>query len=1251
MEDGIEPLTKDDAQETEVTTSNPFPLFLIPDFDNSVATNNCASIGLTSNENLNPLSEDHFAYRRNGSNNHDELIKWINYNHFYSLISPYGYATCFVPTDSHIVVGTAKGIIAIFDYKEFIKALLVPATIDDGFESTPRSSVTKLRISKDGNYVCATFSSGDIFLWNLNKTSNGSQGDNSIVPLYAVLNITDHKGCELSGIDFYAERHTGILVANKTTGAVTLHSGHRNSFWKLSYKSTLILNISKNEKILSMKAHNYGNMAYVAILTSRTFAIIRCTEKNEIVMSIPISAPNQQLGVNYSISWSFDAYKIVFSLNNFVEVIAFSDFNLSSIKSRYNWITTESICFSKWISSNLVGILTISHQFDIILPTSEHTTIANIDLLEQEIVQPPSSHFEFINSRILIFSSYCFKEGKIRSWSEMILNCVQKGDYIHALLLIEYFLTDKASLSNLLFLEQDDTKRLYQLSDPFKNLTLAAVGYLTNLEDIKEENLVELFYLVLRIVNIFANHSHVSNDFEAFIDELYHRLDNEQKHIFCDVISNTVKEGNLKKLPPECFKDLISYLAKRENGYDLGEILTQLDPDTLDIDLATKICENNKLFDILIYIWNKLFNDYVTPLLDFFFIISDHTNECVVLKGGYIDKKKVFDYLQSILTGIQFPVKGKIFPEALKNKAISDILAILLSGVSIEWPPSSGNKLILYSSIDEPPYPYLSLLLNFDVDRCLRLINKIFESSLPDEEETFNGIEQPLISRQNIVEILVDYMKCNTDAYNQESVAVFIAYNYSKFPQYVKLSNRIIELIVRILCEHTAVDTNKVQLGLESLISTYTPPDRNIFVALLVSKGFNDVLLQYYRIVNDTPSIIKLITSSNELMTRYRDSLLDILQKAFTREEYNSLEILKLKSIIEDNFERITENVDLQSFVTLLTGIDVSLHKSILKVNDSALRYKYLDELFKTEYNVETDVCLLHSYISLSSRLGEENNIVLVIKRLKKWPQELDDLVEEFYSSNYYNVLSEYFCLIGDIYAQLNSVLDLVLNNKDLERSYLRLQIRKSIEITSKVMNNEKYWVKIISTLLTLYSKKANNQEVDNLDEIQNILLNVLVKMSEGNITDKVEGNDIFSKILAESLENQEILLRRFNDYNLLFQNIFRLYGLNEIILSLTLDIILKFSAADDKKYLVLLKEGWTLSSDCCEVCGKKIWGLGLDKKFFELWKQKNDTINFLQIDVKSKDLIIFKCKHTFHRDCLGGVCPKEDFHCIICEK
>lgn len=1253
MKNGNINLTTHDHNTSDTTLLSILPPFLLPDLDvdkEKVGLNNSSSIVITdSTENICPLSPYHFA---ENNNHNDELIKWINYNHLYSLISPYGYVSCFFPTESYLVVGTAKGMILIFDYKEFIKALLVPATQEDAPEIPVRSPVTHIRISEDGTYVGASYTTGEIYLWNLNKTNNDPQGGETIEPIYAVLNIDDHKGSDLSGIDFYPRRHTGIFVSNKTTGTVTFHSGHRTSFWKLSYSSVPILKISVHEKILAMKAQNYDNRVFVAILTNKNLAIINCSDTYNIIFRKKIFAPNQQLGVNYSIAWADDGYKIIYTVNNSIDVIEFSDLDFIDVKYSSHWVTAESICFSKWVSKDLIGILTISHQFEIISPTMEPKIVAKIDLLEQEIVQPPSTHFEFESSKILIFSAYSFKEGKIRSWSEMILNCVQKGDYIHALLLIELFIPNRAKFGPLLLLEDETGKRIDQLMQPFENLAMAAIGYLTRLQGLEEDRLVELFYLILRIFSSFLEYDSTDR-FENFIDELLHKFDIKTKNTFFGVLSSIIKDGNIKRLSPECFKELISYLAESNSGHELGEILTQLDPTTLDIDLATRICEENKLFDTLIYIWNKLFNDYMTPLMDFFVLISGSNHDCLVLRNKQVKKEKVFDYLRSILSGLQYPQNYQIFPEETKSKAIVDILSILFSGIAVEWPQHSGNKWTLYApNDDEPAYPYLTLLLDFDIDRTLRLINQLFESSLLNQEDLDEDLYQNNFSRQSIFEILIDYMQITTGIYNKESVAIFIAFNYPKYPQYLSLSNKMLDNIVTILCEHSTVSEDKVQLGLESLISTYIPSDQDKFVSMLIERGFNDVLLQFYRLVNETSSIIKLLTSSDKFMSQYHESFLDILKRSFFISEITSLERLKVKASIKESFTTILKNVTLSNFIEVLTEGDKSMHRYVFDVDDEVLQYRYLQILFQSKnYKVDTDLQLLHLYIDHCRRGDKEDDIVMVLKRLYKWPKELDDFVDEFRASGYYNALSQYFDLIGDTYSQLNAILDAVTNTKTQGKIVLRDAIGRSIEISKSVAgDNEKYWVKIISTLLTWYGSDEKSVKPEVMNEIQNMLLSVLVKMSEYSIQEEKSGNRIFTKILADSLESQEVLLKRFNDYNELFQNIFRLYDLDETLLSLTLNIILKFSSDDDKNYLNLLKEGWSLSSDYCEICGKKIWGIGLSKATFEIWKLKNNYEGIEMMKKISRDLIIFKCNHGFHKACLAGIGQRHTFHCIICE-
>lgn len=115
---------------------------------------NCSDSEVYASRMLEQLPLDYFTKSEMARS----LIKWSSYSHIYSSLTPYGYPTCFLPTRSHLVIGTSKGMILIFDFREFLHGILIPQSSTSDADNALRDAVKILKISEDGTHVLVLMS-------------------------------------------------------------------------------------------------------------------------------------------------------------------------------------------------------------------------------------------------------------------------------------------------------------------------------------------------------------------------------------------------------------------------------------------------------------------------------------------------------------------------------------------------------------------------------------------------------------------------------------------------------------------------------------------------------------------------------------------------------------------------------------------------------------------------------------------------------------------------------------------------------------------------------------------------------------------------------------------------------------------------------------------------------------------------------------------------------------------------------------
>ncbi|CBQ73305.1 conserved hypothetical protein [Sporisorium reilianum SRZ2] len=244
------------------------------------------------------------------------------------------------------------------------------------------------------------------------------------------------------------------------------------------------------------------------------------------------------------------------------------------------------------------------------------------------------------------------------------------------------------------------------------------------------------------------------------------------------------------------------------------------------------------------------------------------------LEDGY----RIFSYLSVILTGCKYPSQEPFEEDEQASKAKSSIYSFVFSGGCTLWPPGPGGRLVLYGLDDnassgsardegskddpdgehEPIYPYLRLLLEFDAEAFLDALDLAFEDGFLDDEDVVGK----RISRQLIVDILLELTSAQSSGRSSSDLAhlcavndavrrvqdarspelplvarifahIFVARNAPKYPQFIRLSQQNVDLLLRSLAlpasshpdDAEAIESTNEdrELAVECLLSHYKP--------------------------------------------------------------------------------------------------------------------------------------------------------------------------------------------------------------------------------------------------------------------------------------------------------------------------------------------------------------------------------------------------------------------------------------------
>ncbi|CCF56088.1 hypothetical protein KAFR_0A06530 [Kazachstania africana CBS 2517] len=1227
--------------------------------------------------------------------NYDKLLKWSNLNHMFTALAAYGGVSCIYPTNSYIVVGTTKGLILIFNYKEFLQYILMPQALNED-DHNLRSKVQLVSLSADGTHLAASYQSGDVFLWDLSMTTttngNRTTTGTAIEPINAILHITEHRDIQVNGLEFVGNRHTGLLVSD-LDGNITFHNGYRSRLWYLDYTSKKILSIPSNEILLNCKSQLFiknkdVDNGLTAVLTNTNFAIMQLAKNmaGNIVFQEKITYNSTSRLIPYNdISWYRKPREriqtISFSINNQVNVIKFQLVNnrwLQLVSKKITYQLLEPIISMNWISDSLLSFFTISNRFLIMNPFQNFEIILSLDLSRSVSLSSNNIVFKLFSNKIFISSSFSFTLGSFQSWSSLILNHVQRGDYINALNLLNTFVTSNSDsretihhLATLLNLNPEIDKRKLQLLDPFHNLSLAALKYLLKEDTNNEDDMANLLALTIHIQS-----SWFPNDKESlllFLDQQWESIltsNGSRKSVYLETVVELVSNETLKIIPPSIFKSVISHVIDNNEKYDptkLNSLILHLDPNCWDVDYLCKLMRNLNLQNqmLLCYVWNIKFDDFVTPLVDLLKWIRDGNTSNTEIFHSEEEPDFVFDYIKYLLLGNYYPSNESLLPFSKQAKVKSQLCYIIFNGVCINWPYSTSNRFSATQG-EQPSFPYFNLLLHFNAPKFLDVLTAILEDSFFSEEEEENddyyGEHNSLeidtefslkVTRQYVVDIFLDKLLLSDPQIDKTLISIFLATNIPKYPQFIRVMNTQLECIVsELLRPNVSVESSQLENGLEALLPIYEPKDENKFITELKERNFYGAMYQFHHRNKNFVELLRMTLDYSVVFETYENitlgSTFEIIIKNIMHLDLDAQ--LEVADIISFNFTKIMHILNPTSTVKYIQKIDPQLHENILKLEDESVMQEYMEELFKSYTNSST--ALKDAYISLCCKFKPQSDLIPWLTSLQLEGVSIEKLTSNLQNTSNYEGLSV-------IYSKLKNY-ELVVDNlvmciNDWFLAGIEEEIKLSTFIDSAIsaiylaVDDARFncWMKLITSLFMQYQQGKIQPICDKM------LQYVFVKLALfGDYEAGTDGDNNMYKVLSGVLEHTDIIKMKVADIKGLFIDVSTTYNLEEIISELILKITENSSVNIVNEYRSSLVEGWSIHNDECEVCGKKLWGVGLSPIVFKIWEHKRRKEEIPDVVIENAKLVIFKCNHGFHTKCLENLGQKNgNYECLLCNE
>ncbi|CAD0106749.1 unnamed protein product [Aureobasidium uvarum] len=639
---------------------------------------------------------------------------------------------------------------------------------------------------------------------------------------------------------------------------------------------------------------------------------------------------------------------------------------------RSSWECEEAIVAVQWLSRSVIGVLTISQQL-IIIEDGELHVMDSVDLLHRQIhhrdifskqlhpvvEQADNEHsemhgviadafyqsFRVYKNRLFLLGASDLSVGTLSNWADRLTALIEHGDYIAAIQLARAYYTGQAGGVTVGLPDNADARHEL-VNGRLLELMSASILFSFSENNNSGRPLSDL------VAECFD--ACVSMDNQSFLfDDIYEPLrDAGQREVFLEILQSYIMDEEVTALPPPLVKDLVESCTAKNQVAHLEELLCRLDPRMFDLDQITTLCKTHYLYDALTFVWNEALNEYVTPLTDFLALLRDVKDVRDQTEEAALESVvKVFPYLAFILTGRKYP-QGDFLDDEKADTQKGNIYRYLFSHEPTPWPP--GSSFILrtrQNPSDEPAFPYLRLLLEYDSASFMSMMTEAFEDPyLNDSQEDDTTSVQPKtngnglkITRQYIVSVLLDIMSSG-DFIPEQTIYLdmFIARNLPKYPQFMVLSSSSLHQVLDRLCSFREDGlADDCQLSAEYLLSVYHPPITTALIEKLRDAQFYRVLKTLYRTEHRPVDLLNTYFEDPQGKNGIFDDL------AYALQESHGKQTSQLKDVLCEHAQELASINTSKTAHALARYTDDILERFVDAVEESYTRFHFLRTLLE----------------------------------------------------------------------------------------------------------------------------------------------------------------------------------------------------------------------------------------------------------------------------------------------------------------
>uniref|UniRef100_A0A8C7B9G5 VPS8 subunit of CORVET complex n=1 Tax=Neovison vison TaxID=452646 RepID=A0A8C7B9G5_NEOVI len=269
---------------------------------------------------------------------------------------------------------------------------------------------------------------------------------------------------------------------------------------------------------------------------------------------------------------------------------------------------------------------------------------------------------------------------------------------------------------------------------------------------------------------------------DLLFSQMYDKLSENSvaKGVFLECLEPYILSDKLVGMTPQVMKDLIVHFQDKKLMENVEALIVHMDITSLDIQQVVLMCWENRLYDAMIYVYNRGMNEFISPMEKLFRVIAPPLNAGRTQPTTKSPTLFSFFSPSCCLAGRAYPL-GDI-PEDLVPLVKNQVFEFLIRLHSAEASP------------EEEIYPYVRTLLHFDTREFLNVLALTFED--------FKNDKQAVEYQQRIVDILLKVMVENSDFTPSQvgCLFTFLARQLAKPDNTLFVNRTLFDQVLEFLC-------------------------------------------------------------------------------------------------------------------------------------------------------------------------------------------------------------------------------------------------------------------------------------------------------------------------------------------------------------------------------------------------------------------------------------------------------------------